>query len=305
MKYFTQTCFITACAFSALLVSGNTAVGADCNALRAKIVKEKRMIQKRDIIRESLKECPNDPVINYEYGYSFERFRKYEDALKYYEKAISSDKKFAKGYFGKGDVQAFLGNYKSAIEAYEAGLRIEPDEPRVKKSLETAKEKYKAQGGVVEPPKKTVTAAGSTSPSKTVPKKVIVAEAPKKPAAPVSYAEAPILRLQVPFYKKTTKLSRDAMDQLDIIVGQALEREDMKYIKLEIVGHTDNTGKAADNMELSKKRAEVVKKYLMDNFKIGSDTLSIAYHGQNRPKLPNTSTQNRIANRRVEFGKIN
>ncbi|GAB4138170.1 MAG: hypothetical protein Fur0041_13130 [Bacteroidia bacterium] len=70
--------------------------------------------------------------------------------------------------------------------------------------------------------------------------------------------------------------------------------------KLKISGHTDNQGKPAANMTLSKKRAEAVKKYLMAKG-VAGDRLKTEWFGQTRPLVPNTTPENRQKNRRVEM----
>lgn len=70
--------------------------------------------------------------------------------------------------------------------------------------------------------------------------------------------------------------------------------------KLLLIGHTDNTGDASHNMELSKKRAEAVKRQFV-NAGIPDEQLRIDGKGQARPKEPNTTESGRKANRRVEI----
>ncbi len=71
-------------------------------------------------------------------------------------------------------------------------------------------------------------------------------------------------------------------------------------LKIEISGHTDNSGKADKNLTLSQNRANSVKSYLL---KLGcSDNLLIAKgYGQNKPIAENTNDDNKAKNRRVEF----
>lgn len=70
--------------------------------------------------------------------------------------------------------------------------------------------------------------------------------------------------------------------------------------KLEISGHTDNTGSAEHNKTLSKNRAEAVKNYLVS---IGCDGSKISTNGigSDKPIAPNDTPENRAKNRRVEF----
>ncbi|NUR70865.1 MAG: OmpA family protein [Hamadaea sp.] len=67
-----------------------------------------------------------------------------------------------------------------------------------------------------------------------------------------------------------------------------------------IEGHTDDTGTAAHNLELSKARAATVLNTLI-SLGVAKKRLSSNGFGESRPRVPNTSDHNRAINRRVEF----
>ena len=71
-------------------------------------------------------------------------------------------------------------------------------------------------------------------------------------------------------------------------------------IKIEIGGHTDDTGTEAYNLGLSEKRAEAVYGFLVAN-KIDPTRMAFKGYGQNHPAFPNDSEENRAKNRRIEF----
>ncbi|UII27084.1 OmpA family protein [Fulvivirga maritima] len=71
-------------------------------------------------------------------------------------------------------------------------------------------------------------------------------------------------------------------------------------IRVEISGHTDDSGSKEYNQNLSLKRAESVYNYLIKNG-ISSKQLSYKGYGQSSPAYPNTSDKNRQLNRRIEF----
>jgi len=71
-------------------------------------------------------------------------------------------------------------------------------------------------------------------------------------------------------------------------------------IKIEIIGHTDNVGDDDFNLKLSKQRAESIEKYLL-NHKIADDRIITIGYGETQPIVPNTNSENRRKNRRVEF----
>ncbi len=69
----------------------------------------------------------------------------------------------------------------------------------------------------------------------------------------------------------------------------------------EIDGHTDSTGVAAHNMELSKRRAEAVKAILVSQFSIDAGRLTTAGFGSSKPIDSNSTPEGKANNRRVEF----
>ena len=71
-------------------------------------------------------------------------------------------------------------------------------------------------------------------------------------------------------------------------------------LKLEITGHTDNTGTEQHNLKLSQQRAYSVYRYLVNN---GISPSLITYRGMGdkQPLVPNTNDTNKAKNRRVEF----
>ena len=82
------------------------------------------------------------------------------------------------------------------------------------------------------------------------------------------------------------------------ILSQTLK--DAPEWTLKLSGHTDNTGSTAFNLNLSKKRAEAVKNYLVAQ---GIDPKRITTEGlgSTKPIASNDTAQGREANRRVEF----
>ncbi|MDP4630180.1 MAG: DUF5723 family protein [Flavobacteriales bacterium] len=70
--------------------------------------------------------------------------------------------------------------------------------------------------------------------------------------------------------------------------------------KLRISGHTDNVGPREANVNLSKRRSESVKKYLMSKG-IAADRFEVLYFGPDKPIAPNNTEDGRARNRRVEM----
>jgi OOP family OmpA-OmpF porin len=75
-------------------------------------------------------------------------------------------------------------------------------------------------------------------------------------------------------------------------------------INVKIVGHTDADGNASANVELSKRRAEAVKASLIKVFGVDASRLQTDGKGASQPVDPNSTTEGKANNRRVEFVKL-
>lgn len=71
-------------------------------------------------------------------------------------------------------------------------------------------------------------------------------------------------------------------------------------LKVEIAGHTDNSGTPDGNKKLSQERADSVKSYMIDKGIGGSRILAVGY-GQDKPVADNKSKAGKAKNRRIEF----
>lgn len=70
--------------------------------------------------------------------------------------------------------------------------------------------------------------------------------------------------------------------------------------RIEVGGHTDNTGDADANLGLSQLRADAVAARLGE-LGVTAATLTAKGYGQNRPPADNAIEQGRASNRRIEF----
>ncbi len=71
-------------------------------------------------------------------------------------------------------------------------------------------------------------------------------------------------------------------------------------LKIELSGHTDNSGDKKFNQILSHNRAKAVYDYLLQNG-ITASRLSYKGYGDTKPKVPNDTPENKAKNRRTEF----
>jgi OmpA-OmpF porin, OOP family len=102
----------------------------------------------------------------------------------------------------------------------------------------------------------------------------------------------------ISFDNGRASLRPDANDVLNQIYNLLVQAETSK---LEIIGHTDNTGNKESNYALSSSRAEAVKTYLLKKGLPISRFQKIDGKGQDAPVGDNTTDQGKAKNRRVEI----
>jgi OmpA-OmpF porin, OOP family len=99
------------------------------------------------------------------------------------------------------------------------------------------------------------------------------------------------------FDVNSATVKSDAYPMLDEAVRVLRNNPDLK---VEIQGHTDNTGTAKYNLWLSQKRAESAMNYLVDKG-IDPGRLTAKGYGFEQPVASNDTPEGRAKNRRVEF----
>jgi len=87
---------------------------------------------------------------------------------------------------------------------------------------------------------------------------------------------------------------------LAILDEMAAAMQKLKGRKVEVIGHTDNTGLRASNVALSEARAEAVRAYLATQG-IKPDMVLASGQGPDRPVASNATADGRARNRRIEF----
>jgi len=71
--------------------------------------------------------------------------------------------------------------------------------------------------------------------------------------------------------------------------------------KVRVEGHTDSQGKDAANLDLSQRRANSVRKRLIEKEGIAPERLEAVGYGETKPVDNNKTAKGRENNRRVEF----
>jgi len=93
-----------------------------------------------------------------------------------------------------------------------------------------------------------------------------------------------------------TTLEPEAQARLDIIVD--FIRVDPSINRIQLDGHSDNTGNRLANRDTSRRRAMAVEEYLRARG-IAPEHIVVRFHGERYPLVRNSSEANRAKNRRV------
>jgi len=108
----------------------------------------------------------------------------------------------------------------------------------------------------------------------------------------------PTIDLEVNFESNSAEISSKIVPILREL-GRALANPELRGSVFLIGGHTDGNGGAAYNQRLSERRAEAVKRFLMENFGVESKRLVTAGYG--KEQLKDKDNPFAPSNRRVQI----
>ncbi|MFB9264107.1 OmpA family protein [Bradyrhizobium erythrophlei] len=110
-------------------------------------------------------------------------------------------------------------------------------------------------------------------------------------------ATKPKIDLEIHFDYNSAEIAKGSTQAVQEL-GKALSDASLKGSTFLVAGHTDAVGGEAYNQDLSERRADTIKKYLVEKYGLnGSNLLTVGY-GKTKPKDPNAPLD--PANRRVQ-----
>jgi len=109
--------------------------------------------------------------------------------------------------------------------------------------------------------------------------------------------DKPKVDLEINFDYNSAQISAKSLPSVQAL-GRALSNADLKGSTFVVAGHTDAAGGEAYNQELSERRADAIKRYLVDKYGIGSADLVTVGYGKSKLKDPNQQLAE--VNRRVQ-----
>ena len=107
----------------------------------------------------------------------------------------------------------------------------------------------------------------------------------------------PKIDLDIQFDYNSANITATSMPSVQAL-GEALTDAKLKGSTFVVAGHTDAVGGLAYNQDLSERRADTIKRYLIEKYGIaGTDLVAVGY-GKTKPKDPNAPMD--PINRRVQ-----
>ena len=113
--------------------------------------------------------------------------------------------------------------------------------------------------------------------------------------------DKPKIDIEIRFDFNSANISRSAMGNMEAL-GKALADPSIKGSTFVLAGHTDAVGGEEVNQDLSERRADAVKRYLIEKYKLAPETIVTAGYGKTR--LKNASQPSAAENRRVEVVNV-
>ena len=151
-------------------------------------MQKKEYEQAVDAYTSALKLCPNGPSSHVYFSNraaALLSMKSFEEAIRDSERSLALQPDYAKAHARLGLAQFLLGRFDDAVEAYEAALRLDPDNKASRSYLEKARKKLAAQQ-IVEETK----AAKDKNVATSVPPNKSAVESGRGPLAPPAATSA-------------------------------------------------------------------------------------------------------------------
>lgn len=183
---------------------------------------------------------------------------------------------------------------KAKAEAEAARLKAEAEAARARAEAEAAKQKAEAEARAkaeAEARAKAEAEARAKAEAEARAKAKAEQKAREEAAFVAGFTDTAFFETgkDMPIFGQ---LNEDSWDNLKDIMDRHPE------IMVTVTGHTDNVGKASSNLDLSKRRAENIKKMLVSKG-IAADRVTAIGKGQTQPIATNNTADGRARNRRI------
>ena len=109
--------------------------------------------------------------------------------------------------------------------------------------------------------------------------------------------DKPKIDLEINFEYNSAEISSKSLTSVQAL-GRALSNSNLKGSTFVVAGHTDSAGTESYNQDLSERRADAIKRYLIDQYGINASDLVAVGYGKSKLKDPNQPMAE--VNRRVQ-----
>jgi outer membrane protein OmpA-like peptidoglycan-associated protein len=269
--------------FALLIALSQKNARTDCS--KGKELYEQAVSQNKDIalrmklLEASLEECKDfNAYIELAKAYEAQsQFKEAEKALLDAKNVADGDKAMANVFFRLGTVYEKMNRENEAFFCFRKSYSYHPY-PKAGEKIKALELRRMNQGMSSAEIKETLKSFSYTR---------------------ATFQVEPSLDLYINFEFDKASLDSEGVSQSDEL-GTALSDLIFKNNSFLIIGHTDKKGEKPYNQNLSEKRAEAVKDYLIRKFSISRDRLQTEGHGEENLLYQGDSEEEHALNRRVE-----
>ncbi len=216
-----------------------------------------------------------------------------DESAQNYEKALTYEKDLVEVYASLGRIYWLQGRYGIARDAYKKALSLKPGDKKIQDSLKTVEKDLAADPGAFRSADKIVGEfrkdRSSNGKMKTMGFKNYTVRKERQQFSNILFEE---WSYEIADNKSVAQLEE---------IGKALGSSQMRDVSFVVEGHTDDRGDIQRNQELSERRAQTVKQFLVEQTGIDPSRILTQGFGYSRPKFPNDSDEHMRQNRRVEI----
>lgn len=308
MKKLLFAIFLTGFAFSNLSSAAGPTIPVDCGKAKQVYQGAINLLnyeERRAAFQKAVDLCPSFPEAHVNLGDALEnlakihkndiaRFNQLLDAAAWeYLQAAKLRNDLFPAFVGLGETLRVMGLYTQSEQAYHKALQLRPGHPAAVAGLQ----KIKAINSFEHDGFKT---------SKEIVTHFRKASEDKGQGTLMGFKDETAIKDRIRFNnilfdEWSFQLNRPEAEKQLKEIGEAVNNPELKDSLFVVEGHTDNRGGEERNTKLSWDRAESVRKYLIDHFKVDASRVKTQGFGYSRPRFPNDSPVNMLKNRRVEL----
>jgi outer membrane protein OmpA-like peptidoglycan-associated protein len=241
-----------------------------------------------EAFRRAVRLCPDSAEALLGWADTNKRLGRFDDAVAGYEKVLAMHGDAPDAILGMGEVLYSAGLYEHSVPFLEKALKAKPDNKKAQVLLASSTKQV------------TLDTDGIIPADEIVDRLRESLDGGLMCMCPV-HAEliARIRFRSITFSTDSTRLDATAREQLGEL-ATALKTDSLKAGSFLIEGHADTWGAKEYNVELSARRAEAVKRHLLDVLKVDPGLISVQGVGASRSWTSNETRAGRRANRRIE-----